>query len=714
MPPSTLGSVVRNLDFTGATPAVRHARAPARAPAPIAAHEETEPSAEIPSATQSAAAPIQVVLRVRPLSEKERASGASSCVLRNPNDETSVRIRLLVPKKHSVQVRNAGAAMFRFERVFDEASSQSDVFEHTALPMIEGLFRGQSAVVLAYGVTCSGKTWTIQGNDVHPGILPRSLDVIVNSIACAKGNGLLQESVVSEDVAKLTESRADNGLRRNRQRGCKHATGKAHDSNYIEVNGKVEYTIFASYLEIYNEQCYDLFQSQASSDRLESALEEGPVCAEPPTDPRRNPRAKQVLKLKEDAAGEVYAEGITEIEIQNGADIDRLLEFGHQNRFVASTTANETSSRSHAVFFIKLRQTEKIKQPRGPPKVVHTFSKLSIVDLAGSERLSRTQNTGQRQVEANKINTSLMNLGRCLKEMRHNQKIRESNPTRKLNLVPFRESRLTRLLQHCLQSGSAVMIANASPAMYDADETIHALRCAAVAREVRIPAGKRKLALRNRATVLQNIDQNVFLSSANKNGNLNKKQGTGSVRTRAHAVKERKDCASRAGISKPKARDPRDKIIADMKKEINLLRMEIEELRLDTAQEKQELYRENDELFRLNEKLKDKLADSEARVFLVAQEVREEVADDAEKILREWQETYLRNNLHQDGNRASDISEADRRADAERLAHRVAMRASQAAFDGIKVCLAEEELEDELDNSAAIIIEDDEEYKEED
>lgn len=718
--PAALGTVRRNLTFTDETPApprINHV-----------------PKLQKTSRSHASSSPIRVVLRVRPFSEKEQTDGTRCSVSYSATDKTLIEILPSNPKAHPVSIRNAGKAVFRFEQIFNANANQSDVFENTTLPMIEGLFRGKSAVVLAYGVTCSGKTWTIQGNDDHPGILPRSLDVIVNSIACAKGKGLLQDSNVSEDVARLTERGAMPGtVRRTRPRHPKRglAKEKVHDCNYIEVNGCIEYKIFASYLEVYNEQCYDLFLEQPAvqNDAATTDVDETGAKKENVIDHRRNRRAKLVLKLKKDANGQVYAEGITEIEIQSCADIDRLLEFGQQNRYVASTTANETSSRSHAMFFITLRQTETIHQPTGPPKVLQTTSKLSIVDLAGSERGSRTQNSGIRLMEANKINTSLMDLRRCLQVMKKNQKMLAVDPTRVPMVVPFRHSRLTRLLQNSLESGSAVMIANLSPALYDSDETIHALSNAAIAREVKIAPSKLRVPLKDRSNVLRNVNVNHPITAKNANARAQKMKGVRSIRTRGSANRENKNAG---GIAKAKVCDQKDKIIVNMRNELNLLRMKLEEEqidRLEVEKKNDEMYEENDRLFRHNEKLKDKLADSEARICLVEQEVREEVVDEADKIIKQLQETYQRQideswassqNDKPDRTRVSIVSAAERRENAERLANRVAMRASRAAFDGIKISLAEEEFP-EVESSKfepeTVILEDvqdDDYYEEED
>ena len=104
-----------------------------------------------------------------------------------------------------------------------------------------------------------------------------------------------------------------------------------------------------------------------------------------------------------------------------------------------------------------------------------------MIDLAGSERASKTQNGGNRLKEASNINQSLTVLGRCLEIMRWNQR----HPNQHQRVVPFRESKITRFFQDSLNSkGKVVMIVNVSPSRADLDETIHALRFSAIAKEI--------------------------------------------------------------------------------------------------------------------------------------------------------------------------------------------------------------------------------------
>ena len=116
--------------------------------------------------------------------------------------------------------------------------------------------------------------------------------------------------------------------------------------------------------------------------------------------------------------------------------------------------------------------------------VILYSSMLSFCDLAGSERIKKTLNTGERQKEAGNINTSLLVLGRCIKAIRHNQSIKE---TRKHQIVPYRDSKLTRLFQSYFTGlGKASMIVNISQSAYLFDETLQVLKFSAIASKIHI------------------------------------------------------------------------------------------------------------------------------------------------------------------------------------------------------------------------------------
>ena len=115
---------------------------------------------------------------------------------------------------------------------------------------------------------------------------------------------------------------------------------------------------------------------------------------------------------------------------------------GRDNLHFAATKLNQHSSRSHCIFSIKI---VRVADPDAPH--LARVSIFSFCDLAGSERISKTNNVGERQKETGNINTSLLILGRCIKAMRHNQNCKDKKG---LEIVPFRESKLTRLFKSYL------------------------------------------------------------------------------------------------------------------------------------------------------------------------------------------------------------------------------------------------------------------------
>lgn len=200
----------------------------------------------------------------------------------------------------------------------------------------------------------------------------------------------------------------------------------------------------ASYLEIYNEDIRDLL-SKDPTNRLE---------------------------LKENADHEVYVKDLTTIVVKSGHDLDQVLNAGKKNRVTGATLMNQQSSRSHAVFTVTIETSE-----TGPDGQVHIrVGKLNLVDLAGSERQSKTGATGQRLKEATKINLSLTALGNVISALVDG----------KSTHVPYRDSKLTRLLQDSLGGNTkTVMIANCGPADYNYDETLSTLRYADRAKQIK-------------------------------------------------------------------------------------------------------------------------------------------------------------------------------------------------------------------------------------
>ena len=298
---------------------------------------------------------INVFLRVRPL-PADYAGEKTLTVM----DENSVALCAPPPEPGQRDYKGDPLAVhdkihvseqdkYKFSQVFGEDTLQQDLYKATAEPIVLGLLEGQNGLVFAYGPTNSGKTFTIQGGkNEQAGILPRALLSLFQSLANKENNG-------------------------------------------------ADWTVWVTYMEIYNENVYDLLDQ--------------------PPDKNKN-ELRKVCKLKEHN-GQIHVKGLRELQVRSVDEAKQVLRYGARHRQVAETMSNDVSSRSHSVFSIKLVPNKgPDTDPTDPSQV---YSKLAIVDLAGSERALKTRATGERLKEASNINVSLMNLGRCLEALRWNQ-----------------------------------------------------------------------------------------------------------------------------------------------------------------------------------------------------------------------------------------------------------------------------------------------------
>jgi len=213
--------------------------------------------------------------------------------------------------------------------------------------------------------------------------------------------------------------------------------------DHIGVSTGAEFLVRASFLEIYNDNVLDL-------------LAEG----------------KEGLDLKEDPDKGVYVKDLRLVPVKTVAEINALAVLGRKSRKVGSTLMNRDSSRSHCLFCIMIEISE-----MGADGENHIRAgKLNMVDLAGSEKQTKTGAEGDRLKEAAKINLALSALGNVISAL----------TSAKVGHVPYRDSKLTRLLQDSLGGNTkTVMIANLGPADYNYDETIGTLRFATRAKSIK-------------------------------------------------------------------------------------------------------------------------------------------------------------------------------------------------------------------------------------
>jgi len=206
-----------------------------------------------------------------------------------------------------------------------------------------------------------------------------------------------------------------------------------------------QYVVFFSMIEIYNEEIRDLLVGKNEE--------------------------KKKLDLKETKDGGVSV-NCNQVVAKDFAAVDKILELGSKNRSVGATTMNANSSRSHSIFMVTV-ETQERSQTDGKEHVRR--GKLNMVDLAGSERADKTGATGDRLKEGCKINLSLSALGNVISALVEG----------KGKHVPYRDSKLTRLLQDSLGGNTkTVMVANFSPADYNYEETLSTLRYADRAKHI--------------------------------------------------------------------------------------------------------------------------------------------------------------------------------------------------------------------------------------
>ncbi|XP_062327883.1 kinesin-like protein KIFC3 isoform X4 [Osmerus eperlanus] len=182
-----------------------------------------------------------------------------------------------------------------------------------------------------------------------------------------------------------------------------------------------------------------------------------------------NPSEKLDIKMNPDGSGQLYVPGLTEFIVQSPEDINKVFELGHMNRATACTNLNEHSSRSHALLIITVAGFNCSTGHR-------THGKLNLVDLAGSERIGKSGAEGSRLREAQCINKSLSALGDVINALRS----RHSH-------VPFRNSRLTYLLQDSLSGDSkTLMMVQVSPLVSNMSESVCSLKFAQRVRTIEL------------------------------------------------------------------------------------------------------------------------------------------------------------------------------------------------------------------------------------
>ncbi|XP_055878484.1 kinesin-like protein KIF6 isoform X1 [Biomphalaria glabrata] len=356
---------------------------------------------------------IQIFARIKPT--KSSKTGGYEI---DEDEEGHSRLQVVVPKELASGFVNNKKEnyKFRFSKVFDQKSTQDEIFNLVAKPVIDNVVQGYNGTIFAYGQTGSGKTFTITGGAekyIDRGIIPRSLSYLFD---------------------------------------------------IIEKHPEKIFTFHISYLEIYNDNGYDLLDPKHEATKLEDLPK---------------------VSLMEDADQNIHLKNLTVHQAGSEEDALNLLFIGDTNRMIAETPMNQASSRSHCIFTVHLTSKEE-----GSATICR--SKLHLVDLAGSERVSKTGVNGTLLTEAKYINLSLHYLEQVIIAL--SEKNRQH--------VPYRNSMMTSVLRDSLGGNCmTTMIATCSLEHSNIDESISTCRFA-----------QRVAMIKNDVTLNEELDPRLLIA----------------------------------------------------------------------------------------------------------------------------------------------------------------------------------------------------------
>ncbi|CAF1642733.1 unnamed protein product, partial [Adineta ricciae] len=414
--------------------------------------------------------PVEVFCRLRPPkdsnNDQQQTENSSSCI------KVASSTELVLYSSENAKSGAIRESRYEFSHILTDNVSQLAAFKELALPLLDDLIQGKNSVLFTYGITGSGKTYTMMGPLNNPGLIPRSFDVVFNSIGSYLGKKYLLRSdrqnsyeIQSEADILLERQRREIQVIRNgnnqRAKVAETYNTRTLDSTALhnpQLNGNSSYFVFVTFVEIYNNYIYDLFDD----DILNKA-----------------PQSKQ---LREDNRGRPYIRDVKEIEVRSSEEAIELLNMGLKRRRIAHTQLNTESSRSHSVLSMRLVQFQNDIPPTSLTKDDLTISTIHLVDLAGSERVNRAKTVGERVKEAGNINSSLMVLRQCFETLRENQSQGISK------MVPYRESKLTSFFKSYFDGeGRIRMILCVNPTVDGYEEIQHALKFGELTKDVMVP-----------------------------------------------------------------------------------------------------------------------------------------------------------------------------------------------------------------------------------
>lgn len=312
---------------------------------------------------------------------------------------------------------------FAYDHVFPAEFENEGVYTTIGSNIVQSALDGINGTIFAYGVTSSGKTHTMMGDDLTPGIVPHAIAEIF------------------------------------------HLVGK--------LSKRKDFVLKLSMTEIYNEVVNDLLDPSNTN-----------------------------LRLREDNRRGVYVEGLKEVRLTSADHALHVVATGNEHRKIGATAFNEGSSRSHTIIRLSIEASDRPEFSENPEaRIGRTLSFLTMVDLAGSESAKAEISKNQR-VEGSYINKSLLTLGTVI------HKLSEGGAAH----LPFRDSKLTRLLSNSLTGNGARIgvICTITPASTQAEETHNTLKFASRAKKITVET-KRNEILDQAALVAKYQQENALL-----------------------------------------------------------------------------------------------------------------------------------------------------------------------------------------------------------
>ncbi|CAR27056.1 hypothetical protein ZYGR_0I03290 [Zygosaccharomyces rouxii] len=423
---------------------------------------------------------ITVAVRSRGRNERE-IRAKSSVVVSVPDVMGSHEVAINTTDDVGITAQ-MNSKTYAVDKVFGPSANQQLIFKEIAEPLFGDFLKGYNCTVLVYGMTSTGKTYTMTGDEKlyndelsdSAGIIPRILfklfetldlrdeDYVVKCSFVELYNeelkDLLDDSVENSSMRKLriydsgSGSNSNSGSRKNsRNNSPKLVTDPM-------INRRRMRTVPLSSSLAKQQHQWQQRREQQHQLREQQQREQ---------QAQQQQKEQQQREQQQDSPSGVYIQNLQDFHITSARDGLQLLQKGLRNRQVATTKMNDFSSRSHTIFTITL-----YREHQGE---MFKVSKMNLVDLAGSENISRSGAQHQRAKEAGSINQSLLTLGRVINSLAD-----------KSAHVPFRESKLTRLLQDSLGGNTkTALIATISPAKINSEETCSTLQYASKAKNIK-------------------------------------------------------------------------------------------------------------------------------------------------------------------------------------------------------------------------------------